>query len=1028
MNLRLTRTTTLSRRLLLRIVPVSLAAIALLGVCGFYVTKHHLTAEIEKNLALFSRSAAARVDEFFSQRRNDLETVSQNSLFADYYNNTDYGLREEAEQYRQELARYFLGFSRRTGAYLSIVYADASGREVCRVEGDRIAGPRGEYPERHVLTGARALKKAETLLFPVLNKPGYGPAAVYSRAVFDSAGAFRGMIAMEAGLKPLQESLSRLALGSSGRILVTDQLGRLVVSGGASTDDGGRYDFSSSVPVAGEDFVVTVTARLKDFQAPMLIIQRFTLLFALLFCAVAALSIYFTIRGITRPIRGLAEATRRFAAGNLKERVPVDGADEISALSSAFNTMAEQLMRRTGEMEARITELLFLQDMSAEVVGNLSEDNISRVCLRAAVAGLGFDRGTIYLVNKEGTHLVGRKVHSPHQKDFTDEDMRKRTVALDGGDVLAEAVRTRKPLLVTDPGSDPRVNKAFVDEVQTRSFCLVPIMTEQRVLGVMGVDNYYSGAGITADHLSKLILFCNFTALALENAALVTDVRVSRERYRAVLDNSPEAILGLDAGFRVTVWNKGAKELFGYAEEEMLGSSASRLFDPLAFEVFSRELAAKGSFADPCVPGIGSNGNKLELYVICAGSGTGRRGGEEWTAVIRDTSEQRKMQAQLIQAEKLSAVGQLISGVAHEMSNPLSVILGLSEMFHRSGADPVKVTAEEMTLLFRSSLRCGDIARNLLAFVRESRKKKQAVSIPEAVDGAVTLMEYKLRRTDNIVIRKIYGEHLPPVLTDLSQLEQILVNLIQNARDAMSRQTGEKTITINAFRREEAVVITVADNGPGIPAADLPRVFEPFFTTKAEGQGTGLGLAICRRIAEEHGGRISCESAYGMGTVFTLQLPIVNQSLEDEAGKSCPTSLPPGKCVLVVDDEPDMLRMTRKILEAEGLLVHTASSAPEAIEKLKAGGYDAVLCDVEMGPAKGFSVREKFLELNSEAGFVFTTGNMLNPALVSRLKEYRVPFLPKPFNQTELVSAISEALSRPACGANDDIKAAPSGG
>lgn len=165
-----------------------------------------------------------------------------------------------------------------------------------------------------------------------------------------------------------------------------------------------------------------------------------------------------------------------------------------------------------------------------------------------------------------------------------------------------------------------------------------------------------------------------------------------------------------------------------------------------------------------------------------------------------------------------------------------------------------------------------------------------------------------------------------------------------------------------------------------------------------------------------------------MGTVFTLQLPIVNQLPEDAAGKSCPPSLPPGKCVLVVDDEPDMLRMTKKILEAEGLLVHTASSAPEAIGKLKTGGYDAVLCDVEMGPAKGFSVREKLLELNSKAGFVFTTGNMLNPALVSRLKEYHVPFLPKPFDQTELVSAISEALSRPGCGANDDKKAAPYGG
>ncbi|MCK5582652.1 MAG: PAS domain S-box protein, partial [Elusimicrobiales bacterium] len=405
--------------------------------------------------------------------------------------------------------------------------------------------------------------------------------------------------------------------------------------------------------------------------------------------------------------------------------------------------------------------------------------------------------------------------HSPHQKDFTDDNIRERRIPLDGQDVLADVVRARKPIIIENPDKDPSVNKIFVAEVQTKSFCLVPIMTKQKVLGVIGVDNYYSGKKIMADHLTNLILFANFTALALENASLVTDVKLSQERYRAVLDNSPEAILGLDSSFRITVWNIGAQRLFGDSQEDIVGQFVSKLFDPLIFEIIMREVKAKNFFADLCVAGVNSKGLELEMDVIWAGS-EARGDQKEWTVVIRDTSEQRKMQSQLIQAEKLSAVGQLISGVAHELNNPLSVILGYSEMFYKEGKGSVNVPLEDMGLIYENSLRCGDIVNNLLTFVRESHNKKQTVSVTKVVDSAVTLMEYKLRKTDDIVIEKLFEEHIPAVMSDFRQMEQIVVNLIQNACDAMESQSGEKKIVINVYHRENFVFISVADNGPGI--------------------------------------------------------------------------------------------------------------------------------------------------------------------------------------------------------------------
>jgi CheY-like chemotaxis protein len=248
-------------------------------------------------------------------------------------------------------------------------------------------------------------------------------------------------------------------------------------------------------------------------------------------------------------------------------------------------------------------------------------------------------------------------------------------------------------------------------------------------------------------------------------------------------------------------------------------------------------------------------------------------------------------------------------------------------------------------------------------------------------------------------------------MADFHQIEQILVNLIQNACDALSDTAGEKKISIEAFHHINSVFITVADNGPGIPEELQTRIFDPFFTTKGEGRGTGLGLAICRRIAQDHGARLTCASLPGKGAAFTLEIPIVNMSeAASLEGGDAAKKPAPGKKILVVDDEPDIVAMMGRMLESEGQIVFPAFSAPEAIEKLKTEKYDIVICDVEMGPSKGFSVREAMLEMNYEAGFIFTTGNLLNQALLTKLKESRIPFLPKPFDMSELLCAINEAL------------------
>jgi len=1004
---------TLGRRLMLWVVPVSLGGMVLLGVSAFYYTRLHITQSVNKELAAFSRGAAAGVGAFFRQRENDIEAISETSLLADYYNNLDYGLTEEAGQYRLELENYFKNFYLRTGVYNRVFFADNKGRPVCGIENGKPM-PRGRYAgavELAVRAGSGGTTGVR--MSPVRSDPLYGPAITYAKPVYDGLQALRGVIVMEASLRPLQHILAGLPAGGSGRAYIADASGKAVLEwrDGNETGPAAPGDFIASGSVPGTDLRVILSAPMSDFQAPLVSISRVTILLVACCGLFVWGFIYLSVKGLTRPIEKLVRATRSLAEGKEFERVDIPALDEIGVLAHSFNTMGAQLTERTRDLQSRVRELLMLQGMSAEVLKNLQEENICRVCLKAAVSGLGFDRGVLYLVDQEKGLIVGRYVHSTEGVGFDESKMRTRAVPLDGGDILAEVVRGRKPLNVKDPARAPGIERRFIEELATKAFCLVPIMTERKVAGVIGVDNYFSGREISEEQMRNLGLFCNFAALALETAGLMSSVRISEERYRAVLDNSPDAIVGLDAGLRINVWNKGAQALFGYASGEISGRLVSKLFDPLAFERILREVGKNGSFTDSCVPGLDSAGGKLELDVIWAGSGETPGDKAEWTVVIRDTSEQRSTHAQLIQAEKLAAVGQLISSVAHELNNPLGAILCYADMLYKSrSAGVVTVPARDLEAIHEGAVRCAKIIKNLLLFVRETQDEKQTVSPARVVESSIGLMSYRLKKTENIRVISKVDDHIPPVLGDYTQIEQILVNLLQNACDALSHREGDKVITVSIYHHQSSVFIRVADNGPGIPAEVLERIFDPFFTTKAAGQGTGLGLPICRRIAKEHGGTITCASTPGQGAVFTLLLPIQHSCGTDSPEQAASCQLAPGGRVLVVDDEPDIAGALRRMLEAAGQSVETAGSGEEAIEKLR-GGYDLIICDVELGPVKGFSVREAMLERGIGSRFIYTTGNTLSAPLLRKLKESGVPYLAKPFRLDDLYGAVFAALS-----------------
>jgi len=374
--------------------------------------------------------------------------------------------------------------------------------------------------------------------------------------------------------------------------------------------------------------------------------------------------------------------------------------------------------------------------------------------------------------------------------------------------------------------------------------------------------------------------------------------------------------------------------------------------------------------------------------------------------------ELRRTQAQLIQAEKLAAMGQLLAGVAHELNNPLSVVMGQAALLGETTAD-AQVTMRAGKIA-EAGERCARIVRNFLALARQRRPERRSLSLNNVVQKAVELLTYSLQ-VDNVEVTLDLEPGLPSLWADPDQLHQVLVNLVTNAHHAMRavRSPGRVTVTTRSDAIRGRVCLDVADTGPGIPAEIQTRIFEPFFTTKPPGQGTGLGLSLCHAIVEGYGGTIRVESAPGQGTVFRIALP-VEAPLGSGSGVS-PAGPPPvrGKSILLVDDEPEVAATLAELLSIDGHRVDTAGNGVLALDRLREHTYDLIVSDLRMpgldGP--GFYHELKRQHPRFLARIVFLTGDTLSPELRAFLESTGVPSLNKPITMDETREMIRRLLS-----------------
>jgi nitrogen-specific signal transduction histidine kinase len=392
-------------------------------------------------------------------------------------------------------------------------------------------------------------------------------------------------------------------------------------------------------------------------------------------------------------------------------------------------------------------------------------------------------------------------------------------------------------------------------------------------------------------------------------------------------------------------------------------------------------------------------------------------------ALVRDVSERKKLDDetrdiyhQLLQAEKMAALGQTISGVAHELNNPLATILSWAErLSQRESLDePVRRGLE--TILGESE-RAARIVRNLLTFARKRQTTRAMVDLNQVIRETLALRAYE-QRVSNITVIDALAAGLPQVFADGYQIQQVLLNLVINAEQAMLSANGRGILVVRTWHDadQESVILEINDDGPGIPDELQPKIFDPFFTTKEVGQGTGLGLTVAYAIVQEHGGRIRLESRPNAGASFYVEVPVSGGKLPPaplarksyEAGSEGVA----GASILVVEDEAALASAVTDALRDAGYIVEHAADGEEALARIKAQAFDGVICDLKMPRLDG---KAFFRTLSAGSPglakrVVFVTGDVAANEAESFLDQSGCRWLAKPFRLVELLRVLREVL------------------
>jgi PAS domain S-box-containing protein len=570
------------------------------------------------------------------------------------------------------------------------------------------------------------------------------------------------------------------------------------------------------------------------------------------------------------------------------------------------------------------------------------------------------------------------------------------------------------------------------------AYAAIPIRVDDELAG--GIVAYFDREPDEL-HVNHEVLesVARIVGISLANFRLRDRLEASQTRYRSLFESAPDAYVVCDAERWIVDANAAAGVLLGLPLDELRGRHigdflrSDEATRAQTIELIERE--GRGVFT-----GLGyrADGSRFPREAEVAGIELGHERG--YLVRIRDLTEQQRLQTELVQAQKMETVGILVSGVAHELNNPIASIIGLSTLI---GRDP-NLSAdlrESAALLVDEAQRAGQIVRTFLDFVRSRPPERHPTSLKPLIETVRELQSYSQKGGVTWVIDVEPG--LPRVAIDRSQIQQVLVNLTSNAIQAIlaDRPTGRLEISARRGPRTEAgptVRITVTDDGPGVAASDRTKLFVPFFTTKAPGEGTGLGLPVSFDIVRRHQGHLRFEPAPGgRGARFVIDLPVTAPTPPPASGGAPAESPPTAATVvqpirrrggraraaqaatrrpraLVLDDEESIRTFLRKALTAAGFETIVVADGETAVSEVRRAMFDVALVDHRMPGMTGTDAFEAAVAIRPALAerWIFMSGDVLNPDLNAFAEARRIPLLAKPFDLTTVTRTVSDVVER----------------
>ncbi|MBI5642021.1 MAG: response regulator [Deltaproteobacteria bacterium] len=505
-----------------------------------------------------------------------------------------------------------------------------------------------------------------------------------------------------------------------------------------------------------------------------------------------------------------------------------------------------------------------------------------------------------------------------------------------------------------------------------------------------------------------------------ENKKLFELVTKSKEEWVATFDAIQDLISIHDKDYRILKINKALARKFNAQPEELIGTRCYELLyncgEPKCDCPHSRTLKT-GNIADAEVDDLVFEGIfKVTTFPVYNDAG------EVWASVhvARDITQEKMLREQLLHAEKLSSVGKLVAGIAHELNNPLMGIMGFSQILMDTPGDKkLDDIKDKLRKIYHESLRTAKIVQNLLTFARAKKTEREYHNINEILKHTVELREYSLK-ANNIQVTMQFDETLPKTMVDLFQLQQVFINIMNNAEDAMVARKGKGKLEIKTRKNRRKIEISFKDDGPGISKEIIHKVFDPFFTTKDVGKGTGLGLSITHGIITEHGGSIDIMSPDEGGAIVTIELPIVEKEQWAEVKKAVDTGAAvshgnalSGKKVLIVDDEKSIREALYSILSREGFKVDTARDGREALEILERNKMTLLITDIKMPGYSGMDLYESVMQKHAylKDRIIIVTGDVFSQDVKEFLTKSGCPYILKPFEPKKLTDLIQTVLA-----------------